>query len=70
MSVGLALLIGVFFGLVASLMALLIIYEEYQKHRLGRWRLWKQALSAGGVTLVVFVILSLMVAYWAAHLSQ
>jgi len=61
----LGLAIGIIFGLVAALMAFLITYNEYQKHRLGRARLWKEALSAAAVAFAVFLLLAVMVGYWA-----
>jgi NADH:ubiquinone oxidoreductase subunit 6 (subunit J) len=70
MPLELSLLIGIFFGAVAALMAFLIIYNEYQKHRLGRWRLWKEALTGGLVTFFVFVVLSVIVGYWTLHLVR
>ncbi len=63
MPLKLSLLIGAVFGVIAAIMAFLIIYNEYSKHRLSRPRLWKEAL--GGSTVAFFVILSLsMAAGW------
>jgi len=67
MPLELSLLIGVIFGVIASLMAFLIIYNEYQKHRLDRWRLWKEALAAAAVAFCVFFILAVLVGSWTPH---
>jgi hypothetical protein len=66
----LPLIFGVVFGFVAALMAFLIIYNEYQRHKLGQWRVWKEALTAAAFTFALFVVLSLLVGYWASHLIQ
>jgi small-conductance mechanosensitive channel len=70
MPLELSLLIGVFFGSIAAIMAFLIIYNEYQKHKFARGRLWKEALSSALVTFIVFLILAILVGYWAFHLSR
>lgn len=70
MPLELSLLIGIFFGTVAALMAFLVIYNEFQKHRLTRWRLWKEALTGGLVAFVVFIVLSVIVGYWTLHLVR
>ncbi len=65
-----SLVIGVFFGFIASLMAVLIFYDEYQKHRFVGWQLWKHALSGGIVTFIVFLILALTLGYLASDFSR
>jgi uncharacterized BrkB/YihY/UPF0761 family membrane protein len=70
MPLELSLLIGIFFGTVAALMAFLVIYNEFPKHRLTRCRLWEEALMGGLVAFVVFVVLSVIVGYWALHLMR
>lgn len=67
MPMELSLLIGIVFGAVASLMAFLIVFNEYQRHRLGRGRIWRESLAAGAVAFIVFVALSLIAGYWASH---
>lgn len=68
MPLELSLLIGIFFGIVAALTAFLIIYSEFQRHRLAPWRLWKEALSGASVAFVVFVVLSVIVGLWTMHM--
>jgi maltodextrin utilization protein YvdJ len=68
MPLELSLLIGIFFGIVAALAAFLIIYSEFQRHRLARWRLWKEALSGALVAFVVFVVLSVIVGFWTLRM--
>jgi len=66
----LPLLFGVLFGFVAALMAFLIIYDEYQRYRLAPRRLLREALTTGGLAFGIFVVLSLIVGYWASHLIR
>ena len=63
MPIGIFLVIGVGFGLIASMMTFLVIYDEYRKHHLKGWRLWSEALKAAGLSLLVFVALSLIAGY-------
>jgi hypothetical protein len=51
-------------------MAFLIFYEEYQKHMLTGWRLWKQALTGGLAAFLFFVLLSLVAGYWLSYLNH
>jgi hypothetical protein len=57
-------MIGLAFGLSASVMTFPIIYDEYRKHSLRGWRLWKEALGAAALALTVFLGLSLVAGYW------
>ena len=61
---GVILPIGIVFGLLAAVMAFLIIFEEYRKHKLGRGRLWREALSGGALAFAVFVVIALVAGYW------
>ncbi len=70
MLLSLLLLTGILFGSVAAVMAFLIVYSEYQKHRLTRLRLWKEALGSALVAFIVFLILAVLVGYWASHLGR
>lgn len=58
------LAIGVFGGSVAAVCALLIFYEEYERHGLGRRRLWQASLQGALVTFVFFVVLSILAGCW------
>lgn len=68
MSLKASALMGVMFGLLAALMAFLVVYDEYQKHQLGTWRLWKESLSVGLTAFLLFLILSIVAGYWLSHL--
>jgi hypothetical protein len=68
MPLELSLLIGIFFGTVAAITAFLIIYNEFQKHGLAGWRLWREALTGAMVAFVVFVVLSVIVSFWTLHM--
>lgn len=60
MTLQLSLILGIAFGLLAGLMAFLITFDEYRKHQMAGWRLWKAALSAGAFAFGVFMLLSLV----------
>lgn len=51
-----SLLLAVLAGLIAAVPAFLIVYGEYRKHRLPDGRAWKEALRAGGVAFVFFIL--------------
>jgi integral membrane sensor domain MASE1 len=61
-------LLGTVAGLVAAAMAFLIFYQEYERHRLGRRRLWQESLSGALAAFVFFLILSIMAGYWLSYL--
>ncbi len=64
MSSQLSLILGVVFGLLAGSMAFLITFDEYRKHQMVGWRLWKSALTAGAFAFGVFMLLSLVAGAW------
>jgi hypothetical protein len=64
MSLQLSLILGVVFGLLAGSMAFLITFDEYRKHRMAGWRLWKSALTTGAFAFGVFMLLSLVAGAW------
>jgi len=55
--------IGAMFGLLAALIAFLITWNEYQKHKFRGKRLFMEALRAGLFTFVVFLLLSLLIGF-------
>jgi hypothetical protein len=55
--------IGAVFGFLAALMAFLITWNEYQKHKFRGRRLFMRALHAGLFTFVVFILLALLVGF-------
>ena len=57
------LILGITFGFIASVMAFLITYNEYQKHQFAKKRLWKESLSAAFFTFTFFLILSIILGY-------
>ena len=66
----LAVLLGTGFGLLASLMAFLIFYEEYRKHFVDSRRARREALSGAMVTFLFFFGLAIVAAFWLLHLSK
>lgn len=64
MTLQLSLILGVAFGLLAGAMSFLITFDEYRKHLMAGWHLWKGALWAGAFAFMVFMLLSLAAGYW------
>jgi hypothetical protein len=58
-----SLVLAVAFGILGATIALLIFFQEYSKHGLSRRRVWQEALSAGVVTFVVLVALTMTATY-------
>jgi hypothetical protein len=54
--------VGTTFAVLASLVAFLVTYNEY-RHRFKGWRLWKEALTIGGSTLILFLLISWALAF-------
>ena len=66
MADGLGLGLGLTLAPLAGLMAFLITYEEYRHHYPGDRRpALRAGLQAGGVTFLVFFLISVMVGIWA-----
>ena len=57
------LLFGVIFGLLGGLMAFLITWNEWQKHKFKGKKLFKESFKTGLFTFMVFVIISLIAGY-------
>jgi hypothetical protein len=51
---GVLALMGAMFGALAAAMAFMITFSEYQKHRLGRGRVWREALLAAALAFAIF----------------
>jgi uncharacterized membrane protein len=54
---------GIIFGILASMSAFLITYNEYQKHHLAKQRLLIVSLQSAIVTLIFFIVSSLLIGY-------
>jgi hypothetical protein len=65
----LLLLFGLIFGSLAALIAFLITYQEYRKHKFEGWRLWKEALRTAAFTLAFFLGLCVLLAYVLPHID-
>ena len=59
MTLELSLILGTAFGLLTGAMSFLITFDEYRRHQMAGWHLWKGALTAGGFAFGVFMLLSL-----------
>ena len=59
----LSFLIGLVFGFLAGLIAFLITYGEWQKHKFTGWQLWREALLSGSFTFVFFLASSIIIGY-------
>jgi uncharacterized protein YybS (DUF2232 family) len=57
------LFIGAVFGFLAALMAFLVTWNEYRKHKFRGRRLFMRALHAGLFTFVVFILLALLIGF-------
>ena len=57
------LTLGIVFGFMASVMAFLITYNEYQKHQFPKNRLWKESLESFIFTFIFFLVLSIILGY-------
>jgi len=62
-----SIVIGIVFGFIAALMAFVITWHEYEKHKFTGKRLFRQAFQAAIFTFIVFLLLSLLVGFFLAH---
>jgi uncharacterized protein YybS (DUF2232 family) len=62
-----SIIIGIVFGFLAALMAFVITWHEYEKHKFAGKRLFKEAFQAAIFTFVVFLLLSLLVGFLLSH---
>ena len=63
----LSIVIGIIFGFFAALMAFVITWHEYEKHKFTGKRLFKEAFQAAVFTFGVFLILSLIIGFILKH---
>lgn len=66
MNVSIYLLIGLLFSPIAGAMAFLIFYNEYLHHFPDKKRPFKIAIEAAILTLVLFIILSIVAGFFIA----
>jgi H+/Cl- antiporter ClcA len=59
----LSIVIGIIFGFFAALMAFVITWHEYEKHKFTGKRLFKEAFQAAIFTFIVFLILSFIIGF-------
>ena len=59
----LSIVIGIIFGFFAALMAFVITWHEYEKHKFTGKRLFKEAFQAAIFSFIVFLILSFIVGF-------
>jgi hypothetical protein len=62
-----SIVIGIVFGFFAALMAFVITWHEYEKHKFTGRRLFMQAFQAAIFTFAVFLLLSLLVGFFLAR---
>jgi H+/Cl- antiporter ClcA len=58
-----SIVIGIVFGFLAALMAFVITWHEYEKHKFTGKRLFRQAFQAAIFTLTIFLFLSLLIGF-------
>lgn len=63
---GLYILFGITFGSLAAVMAFLITYSEYRKHKLQPQRLWTEALSSAALAFIVFFVVAVVFGSWVS----
>ena len=59
----LSIVLGIIFGFFAALMAFVITWHEYEKHKFTGKRLFKEAFQAAIFTFIVFLILSFIIGF-------
>jgi len=59
-----SIVMGIVFGLLAALMAFVITWHEYEKHKFAGKRLFKEAFQSAIFTFVVFLLLSLLIGFF------
>ncbi len=62
-------LMGVIFGFLAGLMAFLITWKEWERHRFKGKKILKESLSVGVFTFLFFLILSSVLGIVFSHLN-
>ena len=62
-----SIVIGIVFGLLAALMAFVITWHEYEKHKFTVKRLFKEAFQSAIFTFAVFLILSFIIGFILKH---
>ena len=62
-----SILIGIIFGFLAALMAFVITWHEYEKHKFTGKRLFKEAFQSAIFTFAVFLILSFIIGFVLKH---
>ncbi|PIY82609.1 MAG: hypothetical protein COX96_04960 [Candidatus Omnitrophica bacterium CG_4_10_14_0_2_um_filter_44_9] len=60
---GFSVVIGIVFGFVAALMAFVITWREFERHKFAGERLFKEAFQSGIFTFVVFLLLSILAGF-------
>jgi len=62
-----SVILGIIFGFLAALIAFVITWYEYEKHKFTGKRLFKQAFQAAIFTFVVFLFLSFIIGFVLKH---
>jgi len=62
-----SIVIGIVFGFIAALMAFVITWHEYEKHKFTGKRLLKEAFQSAIFTFAVFLILSFIIGFVLKH---
>ena len=59
-----SIVLGIIFGFIAALMAFVITWHEYEKHKFAGKRLFMQAFQAAILAFTVFLLLSLLAGFF------
>jgi len=58
-----SIFIGIVFGFIAALMAFVITWHEYAKHKLTKERLLKETFKSAIFAFIIFLFLSILVGF-------
>jgi H+/Cl- antiporter ClcA len=59
-----SIVIGIVFGLLAALMAFVITWHEYEKHKFTGKRIFKEAFQSAIFTFAIFLLLSILTGFF------
>lgn len=56
-------LLGLIFGALAAASAFLIIFDEYRRHKLTGWALWREPVGGAALAFLMFFCLSVLAGF-------
>jgi uncharacterized BrkB/YihY/UPF0761 family membrane protein len=58
-----SLVLGLGFGILAAMVALVIFFEAYRRQQFDRGRIWRESLTAAVFAFAVFLVASIALGY-------